>query len=143
MTKADGSRTSETISDRLFLPQKKNGKRLIFFQIIFCAALLAVLGKGTLSPGLVGLSVSYALSVTQTLNWLVRMASEVETNIVAVERLKEYADTPKEAEWTLEETKPKDDWPSEGKIEFKQYSARYRSVQTVDLAHIKTSCFDF
>lgn len=71
------------------------------------------------------------------------MASEVETNIVAVERLKEYADTPKEAEWTLEETKPKDDWPSEGKIEFKQYSARYRSVQTVDLAHIKTSCFDF
>ena len=33
--------------------------------IIFCSALLAVLGKDNLSPGLVGLSVSYALSVTQ------------------------------------------------------------------------------
>ena len=99
---------------------------LFVFQIIFCAALLAVLGRDALSPGLVGLSVSYALSVTQTLNWLVRMASEVETNIVAVERLKEYSDTAKEAEWNLEDTKPKDGWPSEGKIEFKEYSTRYR-----------------
>jgi Na+-transporting NADH:ubiquinone oxidoreductase subunit NqrB len=39
--------------------------------IIFFAALFAVMGKDSLSPGLVGLSVSYALSVTQTLNWLV------------------------------------------------------------------------
>lgn len=39
--------------------------------IIFFAALFAVMGKDDLSPGLVGLSVSYALSVTQTLNWLV------------------------------------------------------------------------
>ncbi len=54
------------------------------------------------------------------------MASEVETNIVAVERLKEYSDTPKEAEWNLEETKPKENWPNEGRIEFKAYSSRYR-----------------
>jgi ATP-binding cassette subfamily C (CFTR/MRP) protein 1 len=33
--------------------------------IIFCSALLAVLGKDSLTPGLVGLSLSYALSVTQ------------------------------------------------------------------------------
>ncbi len=90
--------------------------------------MLAVLGRDSLSPGLVGLSVSYALSVTQTLNWLVRMASEVETNIVAVERLKEYSDTPKEADWNLEETKPKENWPNEGRIEFKEYSSRYRCL---------------
>lgn len=30
------------------------------------------------------------LQITQTLNWLVRMMSEVETNIVAVERINEY-----------------------------------------------------
>jgi ATP-binding cassette subfamily C (CFTR/MRP) protein 1 len=61
--------------------------------IIFFAALFAVLGRD-LSPGLVGLTVSYALSITQTLNWLVRMTSDVETNIVAVERIKEYGETP-------------------------------------------------
>ena len=38
--------------------------------IIFCSALLAVLGKDKLTPGLVGLSVSYALSVTQVSNSL-------------------------------------------------------------------------
>jgi len=31
-----------------------------------------------------GLSISYALSITQTLNWMVRMTSEVETNIVGM-----------------------------------------------------------
>ena len=30
--------------------------------------------------------------VTQTLNWLVRMTSELETNIVAVERVSEYSE---------------------------------------------------
>lgn len=30
------------------------------------------------------------------MNWLVRMSSEMETNIVAVERLKEYSETEKE-----------------------------------------------
>ena len=40
--------------------------------IILFAAMFAVMGKDSLSPGLVGLSVSYALSITQTLNWLVR-----------------------------------------------------------------------
>jgi len=34
--------------------------------------------------------------VTQTLNWLVRMTTELETNIVAVERVKEYTETPTE-----------------------------------------------
>lgn len=32
----------------------------------------------------------FPLQITQTLNWLVRMTSEAETNIVAVERINEY-----------------------------------------------------
>ena len=94
--------------------------------IIFCASLLAVLGRGNLTPGLVGLSVSYALSVTQTLNWLVRMTSEVETNIVAVERLKEYSESTTEAEWENLSTKPPDTWPAKGNIRVQNYSTRYR-----------------
>ena len=50
----------------------------------------------SISAGLVGLSVSYALQVTQSLNMMVRMTSELETNIVAVERTKEYAETDNE-----------------------------------------------
>ncbi|NWR71077.1 MRP2 protein, partial [Centropus unirufus] len=58
--------------------------------VVFFSALLAVISKGTLEGGIVGLSVSSALNVTQTLNWLVRTSSELETNIVAVERVHEY-----------------------------------------------------
>ncbi|NXA09521.1 MRP2 protein, partial [Sapayoa aenigma] len=58
--------------------------------VVFFSALLAVIAKGTLEGGIVGLSVSSALNVTQTLNWLVRTSSELETNIVAVERIHEY-----------------------------------------------------
>lgn len=88
--------------------------------------MLAVLGKDSLTPGLVGLSVSYALSVTQTLNWLVRMTSEVETNIVAVERLKEYSETQREANWEKESDDKLKTWPAKAKIQFKNASARYR-----------------
>lgn len=35
----------------------------------------------------------WRFQITQTLNWMVRMSSEVETNIVAVERVKEYTET--------------------------------------------------
>ncbi|KAJ9591217.1 hypothetical protein L9F63_002223, partial [Diploptera punctata] len=94
--------------------------------IIFFSALFAVLGRETLSPGLVGLSVSYALQITQTLNWLVRMTSDVETNIVAVERIKEYGETKQEAPWEIERTTPNESWPENGEVVFKNYQVRYR-----------------
>lgn len=40
----------------------------------------------------------YRLQLTASLTWLVRMSSDVETNIVAVERVKEYRDTEKEVQ---------------------------------------------
>ena len=94
--------------------------------IIMFAALFVVLNRETIDPGTVGLSLSYALSVTQTLNWAVRMTSEIETNIVSVERILEYTMIDTEAEWTQDKKKIINSWPDSGKIDFKNYGARYR-----------------
>jgi ATP-binding cassette subfamily C (CFTR/MRP) protein 1 len=58
-------------------------------------------------------------------NWLVRSISEVEQNIVSVERLLSYvrlsSEAPYEIEGAVDGT-----WPSRGYIEFREYSVKYR-----------------
>lgn len=54
------------------------------------------------------------------------MTSDVETNIVAVERIKEYGEAPQEAPWDLPNKDPSSVWPEHGAVEFRDYSVRYR-----------------
>uniref|UniRef100_A0A8B9G5T2 Multidrug resistance-associated protein 1 n=1 Tax=Amazona collaria TaxID=241587 RepID=A0A8B9G5T2_9PSIT len=108
--------------------------------IVLFAALFAVMARNKLSAGLVGLSVLlFFLQITAYLNWLVRMSSELETNIVAVERVKEYAEMEKEAEWSIEQTAPASTWPEEGKIEFRGYGLRYREDLDLVLKNINVT----
>ncbi|KAI7889943.1 multi drug resistance-associated protein MRP [Mucor mucedo] len=96
--------------------------------IILAAALFAVLGvvygSSRIDAGLVGLSVSYALNVTQALNWVIRSYCEIETNVVSVERIKEYIDLPTEKYNAVRGVSPM--WPEKGLIEFRDYATRYR-----------------
>ncbi|UJR25517.1 hypothetical protein I4U23_006863 [Adineta vaga] len=94
--------------------------------LALCTALFAVLMRGRLTAGIVGLAVTYSMQITQTLNWLVRMASDVETNIVSVERIDEYAKLTPEAAWEIPEKKPPANWPATGEIQINNLSTRYR-----------------
>ncbi|XP_048103810.1 multidrug resistance-associated protein 1 [Alosa alosa] len=94
--------------------------------VVLAAAILSVMGKDTLSPGIVGLAVSHSLQVTAILSWIVRSWTDVENNIVSVERVKEYADTAKEAPWTVEGSSLPLAWPESGTIEFHEYGLQYR-----------------
>ena len=94
--------------------------------IILFAALFAVLGRGTLDPGLVGLSLNYASQITMSLNMLIQQTSQIETSMVSVERIKEYQDSiEQEAPYSLPLQDPKD-WPQYGEITFDHYKTRYR-----------------
>lgn len=94
--------------------------------IVLISALLAVTELGSPNPALAGLSISYALSVTQMLNMAVRHSVDLENNFVAAERIIEYTHLPTEAAWYNEATKPKATWPDQGHVVFDSYSTRYR-----------------
>ncbi|KAJ7390661.1 Multidrug resistance-associated protein 1 [Desmophyllum pertusum] len=104
--------------------------------ILFFASLFAVIARETIGPGLVGLSVAYALQITGSLNWMVRQSSEMETNIVAVERIKEYTAIPREADWVIPSHRPPDEWPHQGRIEIERFDLRYREQLPVVLKDI-------
>jgi len=106
--------------------------------VVFLSALLAVISFGVIDASIVGLSVSSALSITQTLNWMVRMSCDLETNIVSVERVKEYSQTVNEADWSVPNNRPPPSWPAKGVIEFQKYSTRYR--EGLDLVLKDISC---
>jgi ATP-binding cassette subfamily C (CFTR/MRP) protein 1 len=97
--------------------------------IILSTATLAVftlVKYRTIDAGLVGLMLSYALTTTQSLNWIVRSATEVETNIVSVERVSEYIGLKPEAPLEIKATSPQEEWPQSGSLSFRHVSARYR-----------------
>ena len=85
--------------------------------LVLCTALFAVFMRGRLTAGIVGLTITYAMQITQSLNWLVRMTSDIETNIVSVERVNEYAELAPEAPWEISEKKPPSNWPPTGEIQ--------------------------
>jgi ATP-binding cassette subfamily C (CFTR/MRP) protein 1 len=102
-------------------------------------AIISVASNSGLSAGTVGLAMSYALQITQSLNWIVRQTVEVETNIVSVERVLEYAALPSEAPEIISKNRPPISWPSQGALAFKNYSTRYRPGLDLVLKNINLS----
>jgi ABC-type multidrug transport system fused ATPase/permease subunit len=87
--------------------------------LTLCTTLFAVLMRDHLAAGIAGLTITYAMQITQSLNWLVRMTSDIETNIVSVERINEYAKLKSEAPWEIPEKKPPTNWPTNGQIQYR------------------------
>ena len=98
------------------------GNFLIGAAALFCAV--------TQPPaGLIGVALSTVMNVTQGLNWLVRMKSSLEQDIVAVERIDQYANdtTPQEKPFEIARTRPDASWPQNGEITFKNVWMKYRA----------------
>ena len=89
-------------------------------------AILAVIqhGSQSISPGLVGLAISYALGITGKLSGLVSAFTETEREFVAVERCKQYLDDIKIEDFDGGVTTTPYNWPSEGILVFKDVSFR-------------------
>ncbi|RMZ95784.1 canalicular multispecific organic anion transporter 1 [Brachionus plicatilis] len=106
--------------------------------LIISACIFAVMAKGSISPGIIGLSISFALNISSMMRYGVKCASDLESNLTSVERINEYCNTPQEANWQNTNYKPDDKWPENGEIKFIDYSVRYR--QDLDFALKNINC---
>ncbi|KAJ3131539.1 hypothetical protein HDU90_008206 [Geranomyces variabilis] len=84
------------------------------------------MGNGVMDPGSAGLSLSYALTFTDALLWVVRMHAVMEMSMNSVERVTEYLKIPQEAPAeSTRENRPPANWPHAGRVEFRDLTARY------------------
>ena len=94
--------------------------------VSFFSATFVLLNVGKIDAGAAGLSLTYAVTFTENVLWLVRLYSEVQQNMNSVERVREYLEVEQEAALVIEENRPEPNWPSQGAVDFKGYTTRYR-----------------
>lgn len=93
--------------------------------VSFSAASMVMLSIGHINAGLAGLSLSYAISFSENVLWIVRLYAILEMNMNSVERIQEYMEVEKEAPAIIPDSRPPIDWPSQGVIEVDNLSLRY------------------
>ncbi|XP_040924767.1 ATP-binding cassette sub-family C member 4-like isoform X13 [Betta splendens] len=88
-----------------------------------------------LQPGAVGLTLSYAVTLTDMFQWGVRQSAEIENMMTSVERVVEYAELEKEAPLETDR-QPPHDWPNTGSIIFDRVNFSYSAREPLVLKNL-------
>ncbi|XP_033637557.1 multidrug resistance-associated protein 4-like [Asterias rubens] len=104
------------------------GVQLDFFSMMFicgvCFSSVLAADFLSLSSGVIGLSLTYAINLMGAFQWGVRQSAEVENQMTSVERVCQYIDIEPEAPLEME-LKPPPEWPKYGLITLEGASLRY------------------
>ncbi len=155
-------RAEDAMQQRFLRKLDENGKCAYLFIVLsrylgyrldmLCACFLtmlcvlaAVLHR-SLDPGLLGLSLTYALMLSGTFQWAIRQSAQTETLLTSVERLHHYTTLlPEEAE---DEGRRVDDddeavyrrlspnWPNQGEVVVRNLHVRYREDLPIVLRNV-------
>ncbi|GBG82367.1 hypothetical protein CBR_g34650 [Chara braunii] len=109
------------------------------FILTVTAMLLTAPAQHAINPGMVGISLSYGLTLSTCVCFLVLSTCQLENKMVSVERIKQYTVIPSEASPIVQECRPPPDWPSEGSIEFQQLQVRYHLLSPLVLKGVTCS----
>ncbi|XP_054828142.1 ATP-binding cassette sub-family C member 8 isoform X4 [Eublepharis macularius] len=108
-----------------------------------CVVLIAAVASITnslynhLSSGLVGLGLTYALMVSNYLNWMVRNLADMELQLGAVKRLNGLIKTEAENyDGLLSPAQIPQNWPDQGEIQIQNLYVRYDSTLKPVLKHV-------
>ncbi|KAI9318952.1 P-loop containing nucleoside triphosphate hydrolase protein [Dichotomocladium elegans] len=91
----------------------------------FVTGLVLIMSSSWVDPGLAGLCLSYSLTFTHHVLWVVRMYAVNEMNMNAIERVHEYLDIEEEAPAHIPATCPPASWPATGSIRVENLEMRY------------------
>jgi len=95
---------------------------------------------GHLNPGVVGLAITYAMKLTDTLNQVNRESADRETQMVSVERMHQYScDVEPEAALEIPDRDPPATWPSRGDLDLHNVTMRYRPELPIVLDNLSVS----
>ncbi|XP_019375211.1 PREDICTED: ATP-binding cassette sub-family C member 8 isoform X2 [Gavialis gangeticus] len=107
--------------------------------VVLIAAVTSITNylKNPLSSGLVGLGLTYALMVSNYLNWMVRNLADMEIQLGAVKRINGLLKTEAENyEGLLTPSQIPQNWPDQGEIQIQNLSVRYDSNLKPVLKHV-------
>ncbi|KAG0214378.1 hypothetical protein BGX28_002195 [Mortierella sp. GBA30] len=94
--------------------------------ILSLVALLAIVQRNSLQQGIFAVALSEIGNLTTVMSRVISTACQIETDIVAIERVREYSRLPSEARDVIPDSKTDKAWPQQGEITFQNYSTRYR-----------------
>ncbi|XP_022123996.1 ATP-binding cassette sub-family C member 4 isoform X1 [Pieris rapae] len=96
---------------------------VIYLAIVIVAFL--VIDSKTIFSGNVGLAISQTLILTGMLQFGVRQTAEVISQMTSVERILQYTHIEREPQWDKGTQETPKDWPSRGRIQFKNCFMKY------------------
>uniref|UniRef100_A0A673IKM7 ATP-binding cassette sub-family C member 9-like n=1 Tax=Sinocyclocheilus rhinocerous TaxID=307959 RepID=A0A673IKM7_9TELE len=103
--------------------------------IVLTAAVAAI--WSTSQSGLVGLGLTYALTVTNYLNWVVRNLADLEVQMAAVKKVNSFLSTESENyEGSMDVSQVPEDWPQHGEIKIHDLCVRYDTMLKPVLKHV-------
>uniref|UniRef100_A0AAV2IUV2 ATP-binding cassette, sub-family C (CFTR/MRP), member 9 n=1 Tax=Knipowitschia caucasica TaxID=637954 RepID=A0AAV2IUV2_KNICA len=89
------------------------------------------------SGGLVGLGLTYALTVTNYLNWVVRNLADLEVQMAAVKKVNSFLGTESENyEGSMDTSQVPENWPRNGEIKIQDLCVRYDPMLKPVLKHV-------
>ena len=97
---------------------------IFIFMAIFFQRFHNEFGMNSLDDGLVGMSLTYILSLCDVFQWCVRQSAEVENLMVSTERILAYIKLPSEPPHKVpkDAVVKKQNWPQKGELELKNLS---------------------
>ncbi|OAF64800.1 hypothetical protein A3Q56_07494, partial [Intoshia linei] len=103
--------------------------------LLFLTCIFAVYFQ--LNSALCGLIITYCLTISGSMRWMVRMKSDLESNSVSIERIIEYINLKGESNFSnVNQGVDIRGWPHKGKIIFNNYTMCYRSDLPLALNNI-------